>query len=140
MIECMYGGKTPAEMVALVIDAPDKKSYDIVRKYWLAQMGGKDARKSAGARRLNDGVVAAAKPAEACQSFRSTPRNWPRRWLPSPKRFNTGIEVAFVPSSSAWDGRFANNGWMQEAPDPIIKADLGQRGADQSRDRPRRRT
>jgi molybdopterin-containing oxidoreductase family iron-sulfur binding subunit len=33
----------------------------------------------------------------------------------------SGIEVAFVPSASAWDGRFANNGWMQEAPDPITK-------------------
>src|SRR6202035_4135129 len=33
----------------------------------------------------------------------------------------TGIEVGFYPSSSTWDGRFANNGWMQEAPDPISK-------------------
>src|SRR5262249_16096310 len=31
------------------------------------------------------------------------------------------VEIAFVPSSCAWDGRYANNGWMQEAPDPITK-------------------
>ena len=37
----------------------------------------------------------------------------------------TGIEVAFYPSASAWDGRFANNGWMQEAPDPITKLTWG---------------
>src|SRR4029077_4313492 len=33
----------------------------------------------------------------------------------------SGMEIAFVPSASAWDGRYANNGWMQEAPDPISK-------------------
>ena len=38
-----------------------------------------------------------------------------------PKTAGNGLEVAFVPSSSSWDGRFANNGWMQEAPDPISK-------------------
>ena len=33
----------------------------------------------------------------------------------------SGIEVGFYPSSATWDGRFANNGWLQEAPDPISK-------------------
>ena len=32
-----------------------------------------------------------------------------------------GMEVGFYPSSAAWDGRFANNGWLQELPDPITK-------------------
>ena len=34
MIDRMYGGKTAAEMVALMIDAKDKKAYDIVKNYW----------------------------------------------------------------------------------------------------------
>ena len=29
--------------------------------------------------------------------------------------------VVFVPSGTVWDGRFANNGWMQELPDTITK-------------------
>jgi Fe-S-cluster-containing dehydrogenase component len=33
----------------------------------------------------------------------------------------SGIEVGFYPSSSAWDGRFVNNGWLQETPDPVTK-------------------
>ncbi|MBA4031252.1 MAG: molybdopterin oxidoreductase [Planctomyces sp.] len=31
------------------------------------------------------------------------------------------VEVVFVPSTSTFDGRFANNGWLQEAPDPLTK-------------------
>lgn len=31
------------------------------------------------------------------------------------------IEVTLTASSAVYDGRFANNGWMQEVPDPITK-------------------
>jgi MoCo/4Fe-4S cofactor protein with predicted Tat translocation signal len=31
------------------------------------------------------------------------------------------LEVALVPSNAIYDGRFVNNGWLQEAPDPITK-------------------
>ena len=32
-----------------------------------------------------------------------------------------GVEVALVPSASVYDGRFANNAWLQELPDPVTK-------------------
>jgi MoCo/4Fe-4S cofactor protein with predicted Tat translocation signal len=120
LIDCMYGGKTPAEMVALVIDGPDKKAYDIVRKYWLAQMPSKDAEK-AWRKALNDGVVAAAKPAESAKVSVDAKKLAAALAAEPKAASSTGLEVAFVPSSSTWDGRFANNGWMQEAPDPISK-------------------
>ena len=34
---------------------------------------------------------------------------------------SNNLEVLLIPDFHAWDGRFANNGWMQECPDPISK-------------------
>ena len=33
----------------------------------------------------------------------------------------SGLEIVFVPSPSLHDGRFANDGWLQELPDPLTK-------------------
>jgi molybdopterin-containing oxidoreductase family iron-sulfur binding subunit len=35
------------------------------------------------------------------------------------------FELVFTPSHSVYDGRFANNGWLQELPDPISKMTWG---------------
>src|SRR3954452_18120868 len=32
-----------------------------------------------------------------------------------------GLEIIFRPDPTIWDGRFANNGWLQELPKPITK-------------------
>jgi MoCo/4Fe-4S cofactor protein with predicted Tat translocation signal len=33
----------------------------------------------------------------------------------------TGLEIIFRPDPTVWDGRFANNGWLQELPKPLTK-------------------
>ncbi len=77
-----------------------------------------------GARRLNDGIVASAKPADAAKVSVDAKKLAGAAGAEA-KTSATGIEVAFYPSASAWDGRFANNGWMQEAPDPMTKLTWG---------------
>ena len=46
-------------------------------------------------------------------------------WRSSGARFSSGarsgLEVVFLPSPSLHDGRFANDGWLQELPDPLTK-------------------
>jgi MoCo/4Fe-4S cofactor protein with predicted Tat translocation signal len=34
---------------------------------------------------------------------------------------NGGLEIIFRPDPTIWDGRFANNGWLQELPKPMTK-------------------
>ena len=65
LISPLFGGKTAAEMVALLIDAKDKKAYDIVKNYWLAQWPAERHRKWPGAKRCNDGIDRVG---EACRS------------------------------------------------------------------------
>ena len=38
--------------------------------------------------------------------------------VPSP---DGGLEIIFRPDPAIWDGRFANNGWLQELPKPFTK-------------------
>src|SRR4029434_8189375 len=39
----------------------------------------------------------------------------------TPPQPSSGIEVVFRPDPSIYDGRFANNGWLQELPKPLTK-------------------
>ena len=41
--------------------------------------------------------------------------------LPAQTVAGQGIEVNFRPDPTIWDGRFANNGWLQECPKPVTK-------------------
>ncbi len=34
---------------------------------------------------------------------------------------SAGIDIVFAPDPSVWDGRYANNGWLQELPKPLTK-------------------
>ena len=40
---------------------------------------------------------------------------------PTPAAAAGGLEVQFRPDPTSYDGRFANNGWLQELPKPVTK-------------------
>lgn len=111
MISPMYYGKTPAEVVAAISGYPQKTAYDIVRTQWSGGLGGEKGWRKA----VHDGFI----PASAAVAA-STPafNTWGSQ---APLSSQGGYEVVFVPSWSAYDGRFNNNAWLQEAPDPITK-------------------
>jgi len=118
LIEPMFGGRTSSEVLALVIDNKDKKAYDIVRNYWTSQWPAA-TREASWKKALNDGILPSP-PAETLKASVDA-KKIAAAWAAEPKTTVSGLEIAFVPSSSVWDGKYANNGWMQEAPDPMTK-------------------
>ncbi len=123
MIAPLFGGRTLAEVLALVAGSDVTKAHDIVKNYWTAQWPAA-ARDLTWKKALNDGVIAEAKPAEAVKPVADA-KKIAAAFAAEPKPVAGGIEVAFVPSAQMWDGRFANNPWMQEAPDPLTKLTWG---------------
>ncbi len=49
-----------------------------------------------------------------------SPRPEPAPPIPQPAD-EGGLEIIFRPDPTIWDGRFANNGWLQELPKPFTK-------------------
>ncbi len=116
LIQPLYGGRNALEVLALVSGYKDRRGYDIVRNSWIAKWPAATAEQS-WRRCLHDGIV----PETAYQPASPAPERTRIAAALAACRPVNGIEVAFYPSGSTWDGRFANNGWLQEAPDPMTK-------------------
>jgi molybdopterin-containing oxidoreductase family iron-sulfur binding subunit len=142
LIAPLYEGKTAHEVLVLFSDNYDRKPYDIVRDYWRAWYGtasGTDADRmpanrpqdagapSAGApdfeswwrKCLHDGFV----PNSALQAKTvSLKSDWASALTsnPQPPAPNT-LDLVFRADPTIYDGRFANNGWLQELPKPLTK-------------------
>ncbi|HJU41961.1 MAG TPA: TAT-variant-translocated molybdopterin oxidoreductase, partial [Vicinamibacterales bacterium] len=123
----LFGGKTAIEILGLMVGDKDRPGYDIVRETWTSILGKADFDKSWN-KVLHDGlltgselpeVTAAAKSdalrdlgllrAEGASASQAAPGS------------ASDLEIVFAASPSVHDGRFANNGWLQELPDPLTK-------------------
>jgi molybdopterin-containing oxidoreductase family iron-sulfur binding subunit len=114
LIAPLYGGKSVHELLAAFTANPARPGYDIVREYWQTRFAARDFEKL-WRRALHDGVVAGtALPPRKLTLKASLP--------PAPARSaDAGIEIVFRPDPNLYDGRFANNGWLQELPRPLTK-------------------
>ena len=125
LIAPLYGGKSALEVLALLLGEPGRSGLEIVREYWGRQSLPGDF-ESAWHQALRTGKVAgtASKPKEVKPRGDEIPG-------PAPGAGEgAGLEIVFRPDPAVWDGRFANNAWLQELPRPLTP-DLGQRRADQ---------
>ncbi|HET8627324.1 MAG TPA: TAT-variant-translocated molybdopterin oxidoreductase [Thermomicrobiales bacterium] len=115
-IEPLYGGKSAHEVLAALVDGVDRTGHDIVRAYWQGRHAGGDF-ETFWQTTLHDGVVrdtAAAPRAVAIQP------GFAGRAAPAAPA-DQGLELAFRPDPTIWDGRYADNGWLQELPKPLTK-------------------
>ena len=114
LIAPLYGGRSFHEVVAVFTDRPDRTGYDLVREYWQAQPAmAAQPFEAAWRKAVHDGVIAGSAP---------TPKSVGAPSVPPPVAAIEGaFEVAFAPDPTVYDGRFANNGWLQELPKPVTK-------------------
>ena len=118
VIDPIFGGKSALEIVALFAGAKETKAHDIVKNYWTAQWPAAERDKT-WRKTLNDGIIAGKAPESLKVS--ADAKRVAAAWAAEPKPPQGGVEIGFVPSWAAWDGRYANNGWTQETPDPMTK-------------------
>ncbi len=115
MIQPLFGGKTAAEVLALIAGYKDQRAYDIVRNYWQGQWPAAE-REVRWRKALHDGIIEGTKSPVVTPTLVSEAAPQASR-----DRKGADLELTFHPSWSLFDGRYANNGWMQEAPDPMTK-------------------
>ena len=121
LIEPLYNGKTAEEVVNLVATGNDESAHDIVRETWKNLVKG-DFEK--GWRLvLHDGVLggSAVSPSKPKLDVKSINAFLSANPFATDVADINNLEVVFKPSTSTFDGRFANNGWLQELPDPVTK-------------------
>jgi molybdopterin-containing oxidoreductase family iron-sulfur binding subunit len=123
LIEPLYGGRTPIEILALAAGDSLTRGYDIIRRTFESQQAVADGEADAAWRRaLHDGVVAGSTSGAAMPALKGA--DWAgelaRLARPAPV-VNGTFELVFAQDHKVYDGRFANNGWLQELPDPITK-------------------
>jgi molybdopterin-containing oxidoreductase family iron-sulfur binding subunit len=113
LIAPLYGGRSAHELLAAMSDRPERTAYDLVREFWKV---GKDD--SAWRRWLHDGVVPNTAFAPKDVAVRPAALAGPEQ---PPPTNGAGLEISFRNDPTVLDGRFANNGWLQELPKPITK-------------------
>jgi MoCo/4Fe-4S cofactor protein with predicted Tat translocation signal len=118
LIAPLYDGKTAHEVLTLLSDRPDRSSHDIVRDYWKERHGAADFehfwRKT-----LHDGFIPdSASPAKQV-TLRPVAGIDVLRSDTKAKR--QGLEIIFRADPTIFDGRFANNGWLQELPKALTR-------------------
>lgn len=114
LIAPLYNSVSSHELVEFVLGRPDRKGYDVVKEFWRGQYTAADFEQFWNTSLNNGFVEGSASPLKQV-TMKSDPSSW-QAAAPS-----SGMEIMFQPDPSVWDGRYANNGWLQELPKPLTK-------------------
>lgn len=115
LIQPLYQGRSPLELVAAVAGIQGKTALDLIKDYWKTQPQMAANFDQAWKQALHDGVVAGTKLAEESAQVDAA-----KLAPPAPAKSGQ-YEIVFRLDPHVHDGRFANNGWLQECPKPINK-------------------
>ncbi len=120
----LFGGRTSVEVLGMMVGGADRPGYDIVRETWQPILGEDEFDKKWN-RVLHDGSLSGSELPEVVPDLRAEPLAELARLAQASADAGaggaSGLEIVFLPSPSLHDGRFANDGWLQELPDPLTK-------------------
>ena len=122
LIAPLYDGKSAHEVVSVLTGQSGQSAHDVVRGYWRTQRPAKetdkDFEKFWEVTLHNGWMQGSALPAKppvvhvgAAGSDSAA--------VAAAASSSSGLELVFRPDPTIFDGRFANNGWLQELPKPI---------------------
>ncbi|MFZ5891170.1 MAG: TAT-variant-translocated molybdopterin oxidoreductase [Myxococcota bacterium] len=118
LIAPIYGGRSAIEILALVLGDPKPDGQAIVRRASQGVLAGDRTFRKV----LNDGFVMGSALPHVAPKLRPLPAfPFSEREVGAGKASNGSYEVVFVFDSKVHDGRFANNGWLQELPGTFTK-------------------
>jgi MoCo/4Fe-4S cofactor protein with predicted Tat translocation signal len=117
LVAPLYGSKSVHEFVALLAGKPGSAGYDLLRESWKATLGAPADFETRWQRAVHDGFLAGSRVDARSVSLKRFDAG------AAPAEMNAGgeLELALRPDPSIFDGRFANNGWLQEVPKPLSK-------------------
>jgi MoCo/4Fe-4S cofactor protein with predicted Tat translocation signal len=116
LIAPLYYTRSAHDVLAAFGDKPGVSAYDALRDRLKALNGNGDLEKF-WRKTLNDGVVANSAYPPLSLTSKFSPASLPAAKPAQPEE----LEFIFRPDPCVYDGRFANNGWLQELPKPVTK-------------------
>ena len=127
LIEPMYSGISAHELLDGLSGNSPRQPYQIVRNRWAGATPAPDFERK-WRQALSDGIVRevnfsstyplpVGEGGTSATGERDQPAATPQRFNPS----TPGFEILFRPDISVRDGRYANNGWLQELPRQFSK-------------------
>jgi molybdopterin-containing oxidoreductase family iron-sulfur binding subunit len=122
LIAPLFESHNMVELLALLKTGTEQKSYDVVRGVWEKYIPSGDFEQN-WRKILHDGVFEDSKLSSVIPSISGKvltdylKANPIKIYVPNQDNY----ELSFKPSPAVYDGRFANNGWLQELPDAVTK-------------------
>ena len=122
LISPLYDSRSELEVLGMVLQGRDEPSFSLVRGTWLESVLGGSDFEARWNRALHDGFLQEdpPQPLELPVQKGALARAF-RESLSQPGDQEEGLEAVFQLSHAVHDGRWANNGWLQELPHPVSK-------------------
>ncbi len=121
LIAPLFDGKSAVEVLNLLARGTNQPGYDGVRDTWQGRLSKTNFEK-AWQKLLHDGVEANSGAKKVSPGLKAVAVSDALRSLIGAQNgASDELEIVFHVSPSLYDGRFANNGWLQELPDSMTK-------------------